>query len=190
MKQEIYIDPYNSKIFDFNNVNSRVYLSRTINNLLKTFGDNCILDGLKVIFLDNNDNILKFKITKGKLIIDTTLVEITEDFILEYDYSNININNGYFVILASYNFLMSIFNNDVSFRIIFVNNKNKTKDFFPERDKIILTKINIIDNNVFYIKSNFLNNDYVTINNKLFKVYPASILVQNCIKELRLFLDI
>ena len=60
--QQIHIDPYNGRLFDFNKHQSRVYLGRSINQLLNVFGDNCIIDGLKITAVDLEEKQLNKKI--------------------------------------------------------------------------------------------------------------------------------
>ena len=46
--QERYIDPYMQRIFDFDTVDAKVYLSRATNMLLKSIGNNLVLDGFDI----------------------------------------------------------------------------------------------------------------------------------------------
>jgi hypothetical protein len=188
--QEIYIDPYNSKIFDFNNYQSRVYLGRSINQLLKVFGDNCIINGVEILEVILNNNILKVVISSGKLIIDTTLIEFKENTILEYDISDINVSNGFFVVSVSFNYLHNVYDNYAKFKLVFINNETHvSNDIFIEQDRIILTKIKIDSDEISYIKSNLSNNEYVTINNHLYKVYPVDNINKSLIKIVKELLN-
>jgi hypothetical protein len=189
--QEIYIDPYNGKIFDFNNRESRVYLGRSINQLLKAFGDNCILNGLIITpSLSEDLNKLIVNISPGKAVLDTTLIEFKEETILEYDLSNIDLSNGYFVVSISFNYLHNIYDNYAKFKLVFINNNNTTNEIFIEQDKIILTKINLDltqsqpEKYITYIKSTYTNIEYVTINNHEYKIFPADNINKNIIKSI------
>ena len=185
--QEIYIDPYNSKIFDFNNYQSRVYLGRAINQLLKVFGDNCIIDGVKISNVELNNNILQVDISPGKLIIDTTLIEFKENTILEYDISDIDLSKGYFIVSVSFNYLHNIYDNYAKFKLVFINSSsNISNEIFVELDRIILTKINInSDNTIDYVKSKFTNTEYVTLNNHNYKIYPVDSINKSLISIVR-----
>jgi len=193
--QELFIDPYNGKIFDFNNYQSRVYLGRSINQLLKSFGDNCIIDGLIVdpVEYDNDTKLLKVYISSGKLIIDTTLIEFKDSILLEYDCRNLDLYSGYFVVSVSFNYLHNVYDNFAKIKLLFINNNNTTNEFFIEQDKIILTKINInLDDPdnlngklISYVKSNYFNDQHVTINNFEYKVYPTNNINKSVMKSIR-----
>ena len=78
-EQNVFLNAYEGNIFDFNSVNSKVYLTRKINSMLHVFGQNCIVDGFEILsysITENND--VSINISAGKMIVDSTLIEYKE----------------------------------------------------------------------------------------------------------------
>jgi hypothetical protein len=154
-KQQIYIDPGSGRLFDFNTVNSRVYLSRTINDLLRVLGTDCVLHGLNIVdaTITNND-ILVVKVAPGKAIIDTTLIDIQSETDLTLDLTSYN-NNGYVALVLSYKYVESFYQNSARLRLVYVNNKGIPADCWnPDRDRVVICKLSfdiisksVIENN-------------------------------------------
>ena len=185
--QQVYIDPYNGKLFDFNSHQSRVYLGRSINSLLKVFGDNCIIDGLKLANVTLENNILTCTINPGKIIIDTTLIEFPSNIILETDVSTIDDTSGFFIVSIAFNYLQDKYDNYAKFRLLFVDKYGNCKDFFTELDRIILTKIEInksLSQTVF-VPSYYSNNSTVEVNGYNYKIFPADNVTKNIIQSIR-----
>jgi hypothetical protein len=118
-----YIDPYNAKLFDLNISDSRVYLSRQVNNLLKIFGDNVITQDLKpTANTDISGNILTIELEAGTAITDTTLhvfpdvTSLTEDLTAEGAYSS----DGYWLVTLNYKYVQSISANKPYFKIFYL----------------------------------------------------------------------
>jgi|688.fasta_scaffold797102_2 hypothetical protein len=135
-KQRISIDPYTSKLFDFDNRSSRVYLSRTINNLLRVFGTDIVIDGLNVscryindpdvgIMTPDYSEKIIINITSGKCIIDTTLIEIDEDTVLDIEVSSLD-DAGKLLLFLSYKYSESIYENQAGFKLIYLDKTAKT----------------------------------------------------------------
>ena len=184
--QEISIDPYNGKLFDFNNYQSRVYLGRSINSLLKVFGDNCIIDGMRLTVVTLESNLLTCVISPGKIIIDTTLIEFKSDIVLELDLSNIDMTNGDLVISIAFNYLRDKFDNFAKFRLVYVDKFGNAANFFPEADNIILSKLTIDKERSFvdYTPSVYTNGKSITINNRTYKIFPADSITKNIINSI------
>lgn len=184
--QHIYITPYNAKIFEFDTVNSRVYIGREINQLLTVFGDNCIIDGVEIKNVELIDNLLKININPGKIIIDTTLIEFKEIITLELDITSFDKINGFFTILIAYKYLQHNYDNYAKFRLIYVDKNNNSNFYFKDYDRICLTKITIDHNNIVnFTKSLFSNKEYITINKNKLKIYPSNSIVNGIISSIR-----
>lgn len=196
--QQIYIDPYNGKLFDFNSHQSRVYLGRSINQLLNVFGDNCIIDGLKINHVTLEDNKLLCAISPGKVIIDTTLIEFPTEIILETDVSTVDGTSGFFIVSIAYNFLQDTYENKAKFRLSFVKTIEQINpqesvtvgycpDFYPELDKIVLTIIDInkLNSTVSYVPSYYTNTQLLIINGVTYKVFPSDSITKSVIKAIQ-----
>lgn len=193
--QQIHIDPYNGRLFDFNKHQSRVYLGRSINQLLNVFGDNCIIDGLKVtsVYLEEKqlsdrtiDNLI-VNISPGKVVIDTTLIEFPNPILLEADVTALDDKSGFFVVSISYNYLQDTFDNKAKFRLIFIDNSGYSPYFFPEMEKIILTKINIDKSKMVanWIYSYYTNSEVLKINDVDYKLFPPDNITKNIIRSIQ-----
>ena len=120
--QEISIDPYSGKLFDFDNASSRIYLSRSINNLLKTFGDDVIIEGLEITDLAyaSQTESVSFTITPGKCIIDTTLIEFPTASNLSINLSGYD-DTGRLLVFTTFRFTETVHNNVSKFKIFYLD---------------------------------------------------------------------
>lgn len=196
--QQIYIDPYNGKLFDFNSHQSRVYLGRSINQLLNVFGDNCIIDGLKINTVTLENDKLLCIVSPGKVIIDTTLIEFPSEIILETDVSTIDDTSGVFIVSIAYSYLQDTYANQAKFRLSFIKTIEQENpqesvtvgycpDFYPELDKIILSIIDInkLKSTTSYVPSYYTNTQTVIINNVSYKIFPADSITKSVIKAIQ-----
>jgi hypothetical protein len=185
--QQIHIDPYNGKLFDFNSKQSRVYLGRSINQLLNVFGDNCIIDGLKIVSVELENNRLMINISPGKVIIDTTLIEFPNYTLLESDISIVDAFSGFFVVSIGFNYLHDNYENKAKFTLAFVNHAGQSTDFYTELEKIVLTKIyvNKEKSTANYTYSYYTNSEVVTINNRSYKIFPPDNITKNLIRSIQ-----
>lgn len=196
--QQISIDPYNGKLFDFNSHQSRVYLGRSINQLLNVFGNNCVIAGLKIQSVTLENNKLLCVIAPGKIIIDTTLIEFPTEIILETDVSTIDDTSGFFIVSIAYNYLQDTYENKAKFRLSFIKTVEQEHpeehitvgncpDFYTELDKMILTIINInkADSTAGYVVSYYTNTQIAIINNVSYKVFPADNITKSVIKAIQ-----
>lgn len=182
-KQKISIDPYTGKLFDFDTVSSRVYLSRTINNLLRVFGTDIVLKGLDIKELKYNadpapdestDSVESISITLnlGKCIIDTTLIEFEEDIIIpKVEISSFD-DDGYLLLFISFKYSESIYENQAKFKLIYLDaTKRATSPIIdPTADRILLAvfKFNKEANTIKQT-----TDTSITINKKYhYEVYP------------------
>ena len=139
--QTVYLDPYSAKLFDFNSVDSRVYLSRAINNLYKAAGDNCILDGLKVTNTNMTANVATVTLSPGKAIVDSTLIEFTDPITLDLDVAGYSDAEGFLITNLSYQFLHTVYSNLSKVKLSYVVNDGSSvypaNTWFTNRDKLI-----------------------------------------------------
>jgi len=151
-KQKISIDPYVGKLFDFDTSSSRVYLSRTINNLLRVFGSDIVLKGLNIKeLIYNNDPSLdessdfvesiSMKLSLGKCIIDTTLIEFEEDIIIpKFEVSSFD-DKGYLLLFISFKYSESIYENQAKIKLIYLDETKRSTSptIDPASDRILLS---------------------------------------------------
>lgn len=161
--QKRFIDPYQQKVFKFDSVDSRYFLSRVNNSLTKAVGDDIILTGLKVTNITVSgayNTIINATISPGYAIIDSTLVYIPQENIISFDTQNYS-DTGKVVISLNYKYIETLTDNPVKINSSYitldghiVNNNGG----WTERDRIIIDVIefakdgnnNIIDTNLMY----------------------------------------
>lgn len=188
--QVIHLDPFSGKLFDFNTVNSRVYLARSINSLLNAFGKNVIIEGLTVSSATlSSNNIATIIISSGRAVIDETLVEFPSSTTIDLDVTSLSDATGNLLIVSlNFQYISTIFSNLAK---IILRHKDPTGNIlsqpWTEQDRIVLAAFTftksppaITQNNIPAI--NVLPHPTVTINDTSFEVYPYN----NIVKNLRL----
>ena len=182
-KQYTYIDSGSGRLFDFNNVDSRVYLSRTINDLLKVFGSDVVIYGLQLDNLDFNGSILSVDVKPGKAIIDTTLVDIESTTTLMIDTTPYDINTGYFIVALSYSYVESIYQNVARLRLLYVDRNGNTVDCWNfKRDRIVLCKLKVDSVLNVAIPENCCANcvtNTIRIRGQVYDICPKDSITQN-----------
>jgi hypothetical protein len=209
--QKIYIDPFNGKLFDFDNVSSRVYLAQTINNLLKAYGDNFVIEGFRVINIEyvyndlDQSHLIKLNISPGRAVIDSTYIEVTESSYVVYDVTNID-DSGFLILSLDYKYLHTPYQNETSLKLDFfnsaatnniveVNGFNNNLKFYTETSRIILNKIHFNKQEkkiLKYLKYYNLFTDpiknKIILLDKEYKLYPKSPLLLDFIRVLEYYL--
>ena len=119
-------DPYQQRVLQFSAQDSRVYLSRVSNQLLKGFGNDAVVSGFDLISSTFTGDIFEVVIDEGVLIQDTTLVEVTEQSTLSIDVSGLDDCNSYLLVYTDYKYIESIGLNKFSLKIAHVSNNGLT----------------------------------------------------------------
>lgn len=120
-------DPYQQRILQFDTNDSRVYLSRVSNYLLKSIGNDAVIKGFNITNINvSNDNIFSCTISPGLLIQDSTLIEVVESFDLNLDISGFDSCNGYLVLYTAYQYIYSIEENHIRFKLSYITKDGLT----------------------------------------------------------------
>lgn len=185
--QQISIDPYTSKLFDFNNASSRVYLSRTVNNLLRTFGTDVILEELFIdeIQYDSTNETVSITITPGKCIIDTTLIEFPNQTTIEMNLSGYD-QTGSLLLFISFRYTESVHLNTAKFKLLYVDPTNRFT--YPEQietntERVLLAKF------IFNKETNNIEKSLdktASVGSSSYDIYP----VTNIIKSVRNYVNL
>jgi hypothetical protein len=185
--QQLSIDPYSGKLFDFDNSSSRVYLSRTVNNLLRVFGTDVILDQLFIENINYNaeTETVSLVISPGKCIIDTTLIEFPSQTNVDLDVSGYD-QEGSLLLFLSFRYAESIYENLAKFKLLYLDPYNKHT--YPEKletntERILLAKFTFDKDTNTIITS---KEKIVSIGSKTFEVYPMS----NITKSVRNYVNL
>lgn len=137
--QSTHIDPYSSYLFDMGVQDSRVYLSRQVNYLLKSFGDDCVLSGMDV-FYTWSGSLAKFDVYPGKCIVDTTLHIFRSTSSLELDLAPYD-DSGYVVVSVSYKYIQTMHSNRPYFKVSYVSSDGQIQlphSWSVPRDRLVL----------------------------------------------------
>lgn len=125
--QERHIDPYEQRIFDYNTEDSKVYLSRDTNLLLKSIGNNIVLDGLFIVDLVQSvSNIISMTVQPGDVIQDWTYLEFksTTPITLDIDvtpYTDTVSDSDHLGVFVDYQFIHTATENPAYIRVYHVS---------------------------------------------------------------------
>jgi len=119
-------DPYQQRILQFSAQDSRVYLSRISNQILKSLGNDAVVTGFETISSSFTGDIFEVIIAPGVLIQDTTLIEVTENSTLTIDISGLDDCSGYLLVYTDYQYIESIALNKFSLKLAHVTNNGLT----------------------------------------------------------------
>jgi len=193
--QSVHLDPFNGRLFEFNNVDSRIYLTHTINSLLDIYGNNTIIEGLSVdsatLVYNSTANTLAFNIIKGSCVIDQTLAAITVDEAISINTAGTALASASFAIFANFEYLQQFGGNKLSLDIIWMDSAGNTANGSADvlaRDRILLAVIdfdaagavpsirNASAYNVTTLSGSFTT---ATINGAAHVIYPRSKISDN-----------
>jgi len=191
--QSVHLDPFNGRLFEFNNSDSRIYLTHTINSLLDIYGNNTIVEGLNpdsTTFNYNSTlNTFIFNIIQGSCVIDNTLVSIPADEPISINTAGINLINSSFAIFANFEYLQQFGGNKLAFDIIWVgSNGNTANNDVTSRDRILLGVIDfdsvgsnptLKNANAYDITTLSGNQTTFTIDGTAHVIYPRSKISDN-----------
>ena len=156
------VDPYIRRINHFDTQDSQIYLSRPTNELIRSIGDDLIIDGIHPTCIEYDGTYLTVSLCGGILIQDSTLIEIWEDIVLSLNVSEYDLDDSYFLIYTDFQYLKTPVENDISFIL------NKLDEHIPwvfEKNRIycLLLKYNSETNNFSIVYAN-----YVLVHNKMY----------------------
>jgi hypothetical protein len=147
--QVLYNTPYSQILLHENTEDSRVYISRHVNQLLKMIGNDLVLKGLQLVqdpVID--DFTVSFSLTPGLLIQDTTLIEINEQIDLSIDVSSYDSDNGYLIIYTDFHHLDSSAENYLTFKVAYVKADGTelvgVNPWNSTRNRIILNRFSFV----------------------------------------------
>jgi len=135
---------YNQRILHQNTQDSKVYLSRTSNYLLKAIGDDLVLSGLDLQIDDNIDvDTISITILPGLLIQDTTLIELTDPTTLTLNLRPYDQSSGYIIVYTSYQYQNSTLENNLQLKMSYIttngtNIQPSTDIWDPNYNRILL----------------------------------------------------
>lgn len=188
-KQRIFINSSQGRIFDFNNISSRVYLGDAVNSLLRVFGDNCIITGFRILnAVYSDDDIISITISSGEAIINSTLIKYIESIELRIDVSGLD-DSGLIIPNIFFNFITTQQKNLSSIRLTYLNSSGYSpySSWFTEYSYIVLAVLEFdkMAKTVFKRPIYVLNQEKININNKQYTIYPFD----NISKKILMYLN-
>ena len=142
------LDPYQQVVYRYDSVDSRVFLSRETNKLLRTISDgkDIVLKGFEIKDITRDENGFTLTVTGGRAILDDTFIEVDEDTTITVDYATEGVQydaGGSFLIFLSYRYLQTLTNNPFMIKAVYKDSSNNVKiaDYIENRDRIIIAEI-------------------------------------------------
>jgi hypothetical protein len=157
---------------------SRVYLSRQVNNILQVFGSNVKISGLDITINNDakliNNKIASFTISPGKCIVDTTLHIFPTATTLELDVSPYD-SSGYLVIVVSYKYIETLQQNRPVFKLLYVTSDGLDQlpdAWSPNRDNLVLGVFKFNNQSLYDIIAH--DGNIISVNNNTYTINPIS----------------
>ena len=128
--QERFNDPYQQRIFDYGTVDSRVYLSRATNMILKAIGNNVVLNGFTIGGLSGiGTSIISLTVSTGYAIQDSTLVQSEQIATLTIDVSTLvdtTTGGAHLGVFLDYEYLETVESNPAVIRLYHISSDGMT----------------------------------------------------------------
>ena len=141
--QVLYNTPYSQTLLHENTQDSKVYISRHVNHLLKAIGNDLVLEGFTLVTnpIISGFNV-SFTLTPGILIQDLTLIEVKDQIELSINVSPFDPDDGYIIIYTDFQHLDSTAENNITFKAAYVKADGSelvgTHPWNSSRNRIIL----------------------------------------------------
>lgn len=180
-----YNDPHQQRMYQFNTQDSKVYLSRSTNYLLKAVGDDVVLSGFSLTTNPSTEDTISVTLSPGMLIQDSTLISILEPITLSLNIVPYDHNNGYIIIYTNYQYLNTITENSLSFEIAYISstgNNISTSSWDPNKNRILLYRFSFIKLPVPALQTQFdsafeiFSTQYTPMGTPNFTNYSAQVL--------------
>ena len=172
--QIIYNDPYSQRLFEYQQSGAlcEYVLARTVNDLLKLYGDK-VFKGLKVTSASvDGDNNLIVNVEKGVAVADSTLIFINEDVTLTFpNIDSLNVESGNFAVFLNYQYIFTPQSNPAKLVVYFVDSETTNADssFDSNRDRVLLSYISV-DSLTSAVTIHNDINEYLIVNNNKYYI--------------------
>ena len=139
--QEHYNDAYRNISFPSLVNDYQVFASKTFSNLLKSFGDDIVLDGFDISNIANTTTDVSLTVGTGWAILDSVLAKITTASDLVYSDANLLSVDGRFIAYLSYEYFQQFRSNlnELTIQLSYVSSAGVvTPGWNSGRDRIIV----------------------------------------------------
>ena len=142
--------PYSQRILQQDTKDSKVYLNRNSNYILKAIGNDLVLNGLTVSDINIvNNTIAQITLSTGLLIQDSTLIQLQEPIVLSIDTRPYNQNAGYLIIYTTYQYLNTLDPNPITFNLQYITTDGEhiasdSQTWDPNTNRILLHMFSFI----------------------------------------------
>jgi len=151
--QRLHNTPYSQILLHENIQDSKVYISRNVNQLLKSIGDDLVLKGLELTKEPEISNYtVTFTLSPGLIIQNSTLIEIKDDLVeditLSINTSAYDQNNGYLIIYTDFHTLETVAENYLTLKVAYAKADGSgvlgSTPWNSTRNRIILYRFSFI----------------------------------------------
>jgi len=141
-QQEMAFKPYSQyfhSFYDHKKEEHNFYIHPSFGRICRIIGKDLILEGIEVIDYNNTNNDLTINISKGRLIINDTYVEINDNIIIRYENASLLDDTGFFVLSASFINSNTLRSNKLRYHFTYFDQHNNSHGKFNvDKDKIII----------------------------------------------------
>lgn len=160
--------------------NTRYYITESIQQILKSLiGDNCVIQGMNILHHHMTDDYNIFlEVSSGKIIVDGVLIEFPNDFSIIHNIIDLP-KKGVLVLVVHFKYIRTSRLNTSIISLKYIDDDNKSNDWFVDKDRLILAKINYdkdIKKTTLTV-SDVLNREFILINNINYEIRPLGLII-------------
>lgn len=163
-------DPYQQRLLQFDTQDSRVYLSRVSNYILKSIGNDAVIKGLEVTNINLDTTTVSLTIAPGLIIQDSTLIELTTETEISFDLNGLDSCNGYLILYTNYQYLNVVDSNKLIIKLSYITKDGldiiPSNDLWDKNRNRIYLGLYRFDN--AYNLTEILNPDFFYVSGKIF----------------------
>lgn len=174
-KQDIFFKPFTQRFhiyYDHKTDKNNYYITPDFGQYTRIVGQDTILEGFQILNTSFDNTSASIEISKGRLIINDTYIEIYNHDSITYDQLNKFDDSGFIVLSASFINEHHLRRNQLRYHLTYFDrNHDSYREFNLDKDKIVF--------GVFDFEKDEYNNiidftqrdiDYITLDGKEFKV--------------------
>lgn len=139
--QDIFFKPYTQRFhsyFDHQDNEHNYYITPKFGKYSRIVGQNTILEGFEITNLSNTETSVNIQLSKGRLIINDTYIEVYTDNENTFDQLNMFDDDGFIVLSASFINEHTLRKNGLRYHLTYFDkNHNSYGLFNHDKDKII-----------------------------------------------------
>lgn len=160
--QNVFFKPYTQRFhsfYDHKENKSKYYITPEYGQFTRIIGENTIIEGLEILGTSHTNTSVTIQISKGRLIINDTYIEVHTDNTFTYDQINMLDDSGFLVLTCSFINENTLRQNKLRYHLTYFDiNHNSYGEFNHDKDQIILGIFNFSKNESNYINDFYMDN--------------------------------